>query len=80
MQYTLRNIPPAVDSALRKRARRQQKSLNEVAIEALSEATGLSEKPIVRRDLSEFVGSWVEDPETERILAEFRQVNPAEWR
>jgi hypothetical protein len=80
MQYTLRNIPKEIDARLRQRARRQNKSLNEVAIEALAEATGVAEKPLVRRDLSAVVGTWVEDPETERILEEFRRVDPEEWK
>ena len=80
MQYTLRNVPKGVDAELRKRARRQGKSLNQVAIDALAEATGASGEPIVRRDLSGIVGTWVEDPETEKIFEEFRRVDPGEWR
>lgn len=80
MQYTLRNVPKSIDAALRRRAKQQGKSLNEVAIEALSEATGEGKEPIVRRDLSDIVGTWVEDPETEAALREFREVNPADWR
>lgn len=80
MQYTLRGIPKPVDLELRKRARRQRKSLNQVAIEALAEATGLAAEAPVRRDLSGVAGSWVEDAETAAILAEFRRVDPADWR
>jgi hypothetical protein len=79
MQYTLRRVPRSVDAELRRRARRQGKSLNQVAIEALSEATARGGAPVVRRDFSEVVGTWVEDPETERILEEFRRVDPEEW-
>jgi SOS-response transcriptional repressor LexA len=35
MQYTLRNIPPQIDQALRRRALSERKSLNQVTIEAL---------------------------------------------
>ncbi len=34
-QYTIRSIPPKVDLALRKRAQKTGKSLNEIALEAL---------------------------------------------
>ena len=34
MQYTVRGVSEAVDEALRRRARREGKSLNEVTIEA----------------------------------------------
>jgi len=40
MQYTLRNVPAELDEALRARARRTGKSLNEVAIEALRRDMG----------------------------------------
>ena len=36
MQYTIRNIPDPLDAALRRSAREQGKSLNDVAIEALA--------------------------------------------
>jgi len=36
MQYTIRNVPKTLDEALRRAAREQDKSLNEVAIEALA--------------------------------------------
>jgi hypothetical protein len=51
MQYTVRGISAALDAALRKRARAAGKSLNEAAIEALAEGTGLIETPRKRRDL-----------------------------
>lgn len=35
MQYTIRNVPDLLDAMLRRSAREQGKSLNEVAIEAL---------------------------------------------
>ena len=80
MQYTLRGVPKSVDAELRRRARRERKSLNQVAVEALAEATGQTAEAVVRRDLSAVAGSWVEDPETERIFAELRRVDPADWR
>ena len=35
MQYTIRGIPPTVDTALRQRAGQTGKSLNEAAVDAL---------------------------------------------
>ena len=35
-QYTIRNIPSAVDKVLRNRAQREAKSLNAVVVEALT--------------------------------------------
>ncbi len=80
MQYTLRNIPDPLDAALRERARRERKSLNQVAVEALMAAAGLVGAPIRQRDLSDVVGSWVEDPAIDAALEEQRQVDPEMWR
>jgi hypothetical protein len=80
MQYTLRNIPAAVDARLRQRARQQRKSLNEVAIEALADATGESLEPVVRRDLSDIAGTWVADPAMDEIFEDLRRVDPEEWK
>ncbi len=78
VQYTLRNVPKSVDRAIRAAAKRQGRSLNEVAIEALLRGLGLDDAP--RRDLSALAGSWVEDPETDRVLAEQRQIDPELWK
>jgi hypothetical protein len=80
MQYTLRNVPKSLDRALRERARAQNKSLNEVVLEALQRALGLEGELPVQRDLADVVGTWQEDPETDRILAEQRRVDPELWR
>jgi len=36
IQYTIRNIPPAVDKALKKRAKITRKSFNQTVVEELS--------------------------------------------
>jgi plasmid stability protein len=74
MQYTLRNIPPQLDEALRTRAREQGKSLNEIALETLLAGVGLSGAPIKRRDLSDIAGTWVEDPEIDAALQDQRRI------
>lgn len=82
MQYTIRNIPKRVDQALRKKAKSQGRSLNDVAIEALAIATGMivPAKPVQRIDLSDIAGTWVEDPEFDKIMAEQDQVDPEMWK
>jgi hypothetical protein len=61
MQYTLRNVTPPIDAALRERARQEQKSLNQVAVEALCRGLGVAEESTRQRDLSDLAGSWVDD-------------------
>jgi plasmid stability protein len=80
MRYTLRNVPQAVDRALRERARSQGKALNEVVIETLQRALGLAGETPVQRDLTDIVGTWQSDPEMDRILGEHRRIDPELWR
>jgi hypothetical protein len=80
MQYTLRNIPAVLDEAIRRRAREEGKSLNEVAIEALMRALGLQGEPRRQRDLSGIAGSWQPDPDTDDALEEQRCIDAELWQ
>jgi hypothetical protein len=80
MQYTLRNVPPQLDEALRAKAREEGKSLNEVTLEALLVGAGLVGQPVRHRDLSDIAGSWVSDTATDEALSEQRQIDPELWR
>ena len=80
MQYTLRNIPPQLDEQIRLKAREQNKSLNEVAVDALMKAFGLSEEPTQYRDLSDIAGTWQNDDDIERALQEQRSIDSELWQ
>jgi hypothetical protein len=80
MQYTLRNVPEALDEALRQRARAENKSLNQVAIEALARACGLGRVAARHRDLSELAGRWRDDPDFDRAIADQDRVDDELWR
>jgi plasmid stability protein len=80
MQYTLRNVPRHLDETLRRRARAEGRSLNDVAMEALARGAGLGEEKVRYRDLSGIAGTWVEDPECERVLAEQDRVDEDLWK
>ena len=80
MQFTIRGIPEASDSALRQRARASGKSLNEAAVEALTEGSGMAGKPRRRRDLRDIAGTWKPDKAVERALAAQDQVDADLWR
>ena len=79
MQYTIRNIPKTLDTMLRARARKQGKSLNETVIEALARAMGFSSEPIRFRDLSQFAGTWVEDPEFDKAIEDQHRIDEGLW-
>ena len=80
MQYTLRGVPQTLDRALRQRARRLGKSLNEVAVAALADAMGLGAEPLRRRSLRDLAGTWKQDPEIDAALAAQRRIDDELWK
>ncbi|MDB4959171.1 MAG: hypothetical protein JWO36_6740 [Myxococcales bacterium] len=80
MQYTLRNVPDAIDALLRRRAREEGKSLNEVAVEALKRGLGLAGELMKNRSLDDVAGKWQRDRATDEVLADQRRIDPDLWR
>jgi hypothetical protein len=80
MQYTIRGIPAALDNALRQRARAAGKSLNEAAVDALADGSGMTGKPRRRRDLRDIAGTWKPDKAVDAALADQDRVDEALWR
>ncbi len=79
MQYSIRNIPPQLDAALRKRAKQLGKSLNAVALEALANVV---QQPVRRIDLSAMPHGFLSKPEhaaLKKALAEQRGIDPEIW-
>ena len=77
-QVTVRGVPPHVAEGLRRKARREGRSLNSVMVEALSrefEKPG----PIVHHDLDSFFGTWQEDPEFDAIIEAQDQIDESLW-
>lgn len=66
-QYTIRSIPPKVDQALRKKSQKTGKSLNEVAVEALTKGAGVMPDATFN-DLDWFVGSMPVDSEFDEAM------------
>jgi hypothetical protein len=79
MQYTIRGVSAAVDAAIRRLARTSGKSLNQVAIEALTEGAGVGHDRR-RRDLSDIAGTWKRDRALDAALAAQDVVDEALWR
>lgn len=80
MQYTIRGIPAAVDEALRERARVDGKSLNEAAVDALAEGSGMTGRRRKRRDLADVANSWKADKAVDAALADQDRVDEDLWR
>lgn len=79
-QYTIRSVPEDVDQALRKKARATGKSLNEIVLDVLSNETSTTSGPKLYHDLDFVIGTWVEDPEFDKIIEEQRQIDWELWR
>jgi hypothetical protein len=80
MQYTLRKIPREVDRALRQKAKKEGKSLNQVAVEALARGASVEQVRPKFHNLDFAIGTWVEDPEFDKIIEEQRQIDPEMWK
>ena len=80
MQYTIRNIPQMIDRALRERARREGRSLNEVVVLALARALGVDGDPVVERDLGTVRGHWHEDAEFDLAIQDQHRIDESIWQ
>jgi hypothetical protein len=80
MQYTIRGIPTAVDTALRERARAAGMSLNQAAVDALAEGSGMAGNRRKRRDLGDIAGTWKADKAVAAALADQDRVDEDLWR
>jgi hypothetical protein len=80
MQYTLRDVPPRLDIELRERARRERKSLNQVALEAIAQGLGIAGTKAPRRSLDDIAGTWKADAALERALADQDRVDLKMWK
>jgi hypothetical protein len=80
MQYTIRKVSNALDTALRRWAREKDKSLNEVAIEAMARGAGLTGHAVRQRDLHDIAGTWREDRAFDHARAAHELIERELWR
>ena len=80
MQYTIRGILPWMDERLRAKARRERKSLNAVAVEALMRGLNPDNLEPEYHDMDDLIGSWVHDPETDEALSSMDTIDEELWR
>jgi plasmid stability protein len=78
-QYTIRGVPASVDRALRARARRAGRSLNDVMLEALRASVGEGTDPCPHEDLDDLIGTWEEDAAFDAAVREQDRVDTALW-
>lgn len=80
VEYTIRGIPDLLDAKLRQRAYAESKSLNAVALEALTK--GLKPDPAETADsgLDLLTGFWRDDAVQDVITEDSGPVCPGEWK
>jgi len=78
-QYTIRNVPPRLDRALRQKAEERGISLNTLVVRVLEAEVGLSPPRRTYDDLDDLFGTWVHDKAVDRALVEQRKVDPKDW-
>lgn len=80
MQYTVRNIPTAVDTALRRRARTGARSLNSVILDALTAGAGLDGTKPRRRSLDGIAGSGALEDRVVATIKDQHKIEKKLWR
>lgn len=80
MQYTVRNVPEGLDAALRERARREHRSLNEVVVEALARGMGFTRDKVRHRDMSDVAETWREDPAFDEAVTDQHRIDEDIWK
>ena len=79
-QYTIRNVPEALDRELRDRARRRGTSLNDAALDALMRGLGITDRAQEFTDLDDLIGTWKNDDSFDRALADQDTVDADLWQ
>ena len=77
VQYTIRNVPPAVDARLKAQARKRGLSLNSLLLDKLGAKAKVNTTPVIRHDLDFIIGSMPhkDADNLERVIAEARQAD-----
>ena len=80
---TIRNMPPQIGQAIRKRAGEKGVSLNKAVISLLEEGLGLGKRKreTIHHDLDHLSGTWSEEEAAifERSLARARAIDKEVW-
>ena len=80
MQYTIRGIPGYLDSGIRMYAEKESKSLNQALLDMLSAGLGFFGKHERNEPLVGLAGTWREDTEADKALAEMRTIDEDLWK
>ncbi len=76
MTISLKNLPPELEAELNSRAAATGQSVEDVTLQAVLAGlplTGLDEH------LRAVIGTWVEDPEFDAVIADFERIDAEQW-
>ncbi len=80
LQYTIRNIPPVVDKAIRKRAQQTGKSFNQTAVEVLTQGIfGSAQTTPPRMEDMFGVGGEFLDKDFDKAVAALSETDEKFW-
>lgn len=79
IQYTIRNIPPAVDQALRKRSQQSGKSFNQTVVDVLALQTFGTTEPPADNNFDWLFGVNTLDDSFDEAIAEQSKPDPKMW-
>jgi hypothetical protein len=80
MNYTIRPVPTSVITGLRKRAKAERKSLNQLLLTILEQGAEHYPEPILHHDLDFMIGSWVEDSAFDEAMKQFAKIDEELWK
>jgi hypothetical protein len=79
VQLTVRGVPASVAVTFKRKALREDKSLNGILIEALCKEAGAGAE-LVHDDLDFLVGTWDADPEFDAARRAQHQIDQSLWK
>ena len=79
IQYTIRNIPPAIDQVIRKRSQQSGKSFNQTVVELLSLQTFGTVKPPVDTGFEWLYGKNTIDANFDDVISDISRPDDELW-
>ena len=80
-QYTVRDVPANIDLALRRKAREEGRSLNQILRDALADVAGpVGGSAPAHHDLDHVSGTWEHDPEFDQAIAAQDRIDESSWQ
>ena len=82
IQYTIRNVPPAVDKVIKKRSKQSGKSFNQTVVELLSMQTFGTTKPPEDDNFDWLFGAGKDSlgPEFDEAIKDLSKPDPKLWK